>query len=211
MRVTRLWLLSRQSTDRKRAIRRDIGEGTETAKRCKWESTKAAMRPALWVVGDPALPPLRRRNSELRPREYLTPAVFGPVCLYVPLSINAGPRAEIALAHLTSRVARAEATGMPARDNKVQPPRTGRPLPPGAVQTTWVTGRKTRSEYMFSALPQIADIARSEFHNSANQPYCRSRVLRVMRSGPEQCHARLGRNNAPRLSTIEWLWSARRA
>src|SRR5215469_11630795 len=144
---------------------------------------KPAMRPALWVVGDPALPPLRRRNSELRPREYLTPAVFGPVRLHVPLPINAGPRAEIALAHLTSRVARAEATGMPARDNKVQPPRTGRPLPPGAVQTTWVTGRKTRSEYMFSALPQIADIARSEFHNSANQPYCLSRVLRIMRSG----------------------------
>jgi type 1 fimbriae regulatory protein FimB/type 1 fimbriae regulatory protein FimE len=28
----------------------------------------------LRVVGDPALPPLRRRNSEVRPREYLTPA-----------------------------------------------------------------------------------------------------------------------------------------
>src|SRR5215472_11674397 len=36
---------------------------------------------------------------------------------------------------------------------------------------------------MFSALPQIADIARSEFHNSANQLYCRSCVLGIMRSG----------------------------
>src|SRR6516165_2380669 len=46
-----------------------------------------------------------------------------------------------------------------------------------------VTGGKTRSEYMFSALPQIADIARSVFHNSANQPNCRSRVPWTMRSG----------------------------
>ena len=37
--------------------------------------------------------------------------------------------------------------------------------------TPRVTGGKTRSEYMFSALPQIADIARNKFHNSANQPY----------------------------------------
>src|SRR5215831_16571020 len=64
---------------------------------------------------------------------------------------------------------------------------------------------------MFSALPQIADIARSEFHNSANQPYCRSRVLRIMGSGSEQFHARLRRNNATRLAGMEWLCSANRA
>ena len=81
----------------------------------------------------------------------------------------------------------------------------------GGGGPVWVTGGKTRSEYMFSALPRIADIARSEFHNTANQPYCRSRVLRIMRSGPEQFHARLWRNNATRLSGIEWLWSAKRA
>jgi len=52
----------------------------------------------------------------------------------------------------------------------------------GRFHTPRVTGGKTRSEYMFSAVPQIAGIARSEFHNSANQPYCRSRVLRIMRS-----------------------------
>jgi hypothetical protein len=40
-----------------------------------------------------------------------------------------------------------------------------------------VKGGKTPPEYMFSALPQIADIARSEYHNSANQPHCLSRVL----------------------------------
>src|SRR5215472_12436029 len=64
---------------------------------------------------------------------------------------------------------------------------------------------------MFSALPQIADIARSAFHNSANQPCCRSCVLRIMRSRPEQFHARRWPNNATRLSEIEWLWSAKRA
>src|SRR6516164_548557 len=101
------------------------------------------------------------------------------------------------------------------------------PAPGPAGGPLRVTGGKTRSEYMFSALPQIADIARSEFHNSVSQPYCRSRglgimragdhafwgscVLGIMRSGPEQFHARLWRNNATRLSGIEWLWSAKRA
>src|SRR5215472_4076867 len=74
-----------------------------------------------------------------------------------------------------------------------------------------VTGGKTPSEDMFSALTRIADIARSEFQNSADQRYCRSRVLRIMRSGPEQFRARLWRNNATRLSGIEWLWPAKRA
>src|SRR5262249_51761493 len=68
-----------------------------------------------------------------------------------------------------------------------------------------VTGGKTRSEDMFSALAQIADIARSAFHDSANQPYCRSRVLWIMCSGPEQFHARLELNNATRLSRLDWL------
>src|SRR5215469_14329361 len=38
------------------------------------------MRPSLRVVGDPASPPLRRRNSEVRPREYLTPAEVETLC-----------------------------------------------------------------------------------------------------------------------------------
>jgi integrase len=37
-------------------------------------------RPALRVVGDPAMPPLRRRNSEVRSREYLTPAEVDMLC-----------------------------------------------------------------------------------------------------------------------------------
>jgi hypothetical protein len=44
---------------------------------------------------------------------------------------------------------------------------------------------------MFSALPQIADIARSEYHNSANQPHCLSRVLgpsNSMLGGAQQRH-----------------------
>jgi hypothetical protein len=34
----------------------------------------AAQRPALRVVGEAVAPPRRQRNSERRPREYLTPA-----------------------------------------------------------------------------------------------------------------------------------------
>jgi site-specific recombinase XerD len=36
--------------------------------------------PTLWVVGEPALPPLRRRNSEVRPREYLIPDEVETLC-----------------------------------------------------------------------------------------------------------------------------------
>src|ERR1700758_3547079 len=35
---------------------------------------RAAKRPELRVVGQPAAPPQRQRNAERRPREYLTPA-----------------------------------------------------------------------------------------------------------------------------------------
>ena len=41
---------------------------------------RLVVRPKLRVVGDPALPPLRRRNSEVRPREYLTPAEVETLC-----------------------------------------------------------------------------------------------------------------------------------
>ena len=41
---------------------------------------KRPMQPALRVVGEPALPPLRRRNSDVRPREYLTPAEVDTLC-----------------------------------------------------------------------------------------------------------------------------------
>src|SRR6516225_11711322 len=34
----------------------------------------------------------------------------------------------------------------------------------------WVTGGKTPSEYIFSELPQVADIARSAFHDLASPP-----------------------------------------
>jgi hypothetical protein len=57
---------------------------------------------------------------------------------------------------------------------------------------------QTPGEYMNSALPQVADIARSAFH-------------RITRSGSEQFDARLWPNNATRLSGMEWLWSAKRA
>jgi hypothetical protein len=57
---------------------------------------------------------------------------------------------------------------------------------------------------MYSALPRVADIARSAFHYSVN-------VVRITRSGSEQFHARLWLNNATRLSGMEWLWSAKRA
>ena len=43
------------------------------------------------------------------------------------------------------------------------------------VSTLAVTGGKTRSEYIFSELPQVADIVRSAFHHSANRSYCGSR------------------------------------
>src|SRR5215469_15234617 len=38
------------------------------------KSEAKPVAPALRVVGEPAAPPRRRRNSEVRPREYLTPA-----------------------------------------------------------------------------------------------------------------------------------------
>src|ERR1700751_440874 len=41
---------------------------------------KSVGPPKLRVVGEPLLPPLRRRNSELRPREYLTPAEVETLC-----------------------------------------------------------------------------------------------------------------------------------
>src|SRR5262249_52946940 len=47
------------------------------------------------------------------------------------------------------------------------------------------TGGKTPGEYMYSALPQVADIARSAFR-------------RITRSGSEQFYARLWPNNATR-------------
>jgi type 1 fimbriae regulatory protein FimB/type 1 fimbriae regulatory protein FimE len=37
-------------------------------------------KPAPEVVGEAALPPARRRNSEIRPREYLTPAEVEALC-----------------------------------------------------------------------------------------------------------------------------------
>src|SRR5712691_11210434 len=40
-----------------------------------------------------------------------------------------------------------------------------------------VTGGKTFSEYMFSELPQIADIVRSRFTIERTHSYCGSRVL----------------------------------
>ena len=49
----------------------------------------------------------------------------------------------------------------------------------------WVTGGKTRSEYMFSVLPQIADIARSEF-SQFSQPT----VLPITRSADHAFWAR---------------------
>ena len=45
----------------------------------------------------------------------------------------------------------------------------------------WVTGGKTPREYIFSELPQVADIARSAFHDLANPSYRRS-----LRSGSKQ-------------------------
>src|SRR5260370_17007293 len=42
----------------------------------------------------------------------------------------------------------------------------------------WVTGGKARREYMFSGLPQIADIVRSSFQYLANPPQ-----QRIARSG----------------------------
>jgi hypothetical protein len=59
-------------------------------------------------------------------------------------------------------------------------------------------GGKPEGEYMCSALPQVADIARSAFH-------------RITRSGSEQFHARLWPNNATRLSGKDWLCCATRA
>ena len=38
----------------------------------------------------------------------------------------------------------------------------------------WVTGGKTPSEYIFSELPQVADIVRSAFHHLATHWYCGS-------------------------------------
>ena len=48
---------------------------------------------------------------------------------------------------------------------------------------------------MFSELPQLADIVRGP----------------SLRSGSGQLHAKLWPNNATRFSTIDWLWSAKRA
>src|SRR5215471_9738726 len=63
----------------------------------------------------------------------------------------------------------------------------------GPKRLVWVTGGKAQSEYMGSALPPVADIARSAFH-------------RITRFSAEQCHARLWPNNATRLSGMEWRW-----
>ena len=38
----------------------------------------------------------------------------------------------------------------------------------------WVTGGKTPSEYIFSELPQVADIVRNAFHHLATHWYCGS-------------------------------------
>ena len=59
----------------------------------------------------------------------------------------------------------------------------------------WVTGGKTPSEYIFSELPQVADIARSAFHRLARPSYCRS-----LRSGSERFQAELWPNNSTRSS-----------
>ena len=68
-----------------------------------------------------------------------------------------------------------------------------------------VTGGKTPSEYMFSELPQVADIARRAFSILPTPSYCGS-----LRSGSERLHDRL-RKNTTRLSRIDWLWLASRA
>ena len=52
----------------------------------------------------------------------------------------------------------------------------------GGGGPVWVTGGKTRSEYMFSALPRIADIARASFtiqstNRTADHAFCGSCVL----------------------------------
>jgi hypothetical protein len=64
--------------------------------------------------------------------------------------------------------------------------------------TAWVTSGKNRREYMFSGLPQVADIVRSAFEYLANPPQ-----LRVARSGVEQFHARIPANScATRASVV---------
>jgi hypothetical protein len=75
----------------------------------------------------------------------------------------------------------------------------------GPKSLVWVTGGKTRREYMFSGLPQVADIFRSAFQYLANPPQ-----LRGARSGVEQFHARIPANNGTRLSGNEWLCCATR-
>jgi len=56
----------------------------------------------------------------------------------------------------------------------------------------WVTGGKTPSEYIFSELPQVADIARSAFHDLASLLVSQVTAFRV-RAIPggaltQQCH-----------------------
>ena len=59
----------------------------------------------------------------------------------------------------------------------------------------WVTGGKTPSEYIFSELTQVADIARSAFHHVATPSYRRS-----LRSGPS--HFRL--SSGPIISLVPY-------
>jgi hypothetical protein len=51
----------------------------------------------------------------------------------------------------------------------------------------WVTGGKTPSEYIFSELPQVADIVRSAFHHLATHWYCGS-LFWVQAIPAQECH-----------------------
>jgi hypothetical protein len=69
----------------------------------------------------------------------------------------------------------------------------------------WVTGGKIPSEYIFSELPQVADIVRSAFHHLATHWYCGSLFW------VQQFQAELWPKSATRSSRIDWLWFAKRA
>jgi hypothetical protein len=74
------------------------------------------------------------------------------------------------------------------------------------LRSSWhqnFTGSKTPSEYIFSELPQIGDIARSAF-----SPLTRPLVLQIWRSGSERFPAELWPNNFRELSRIDWRCSA---